>query len=93
MEAQLHALGGSGHAEIEPDPPIPVTADMLDGMRLFAACGTQWRFGPDGAPAGLDYVAARAVCDWLGLAGDARLLDDLRALEAGALDALAARRR
>ena len=93
MEAQLHALGGPAQIDAVIDRPVAVTADMLDALRLFGCCGTQWRLGPDGSPTGLDYAAARTVCDWLGLAGGERLLDDLRALEAGALDALAERRR
>lgn len=59
-------------------------------MRLFMACATQWRrAGSAGVPVGLDYPAVRATADWLGIAATPQLLDDLRYLEAGALEGFA----
>lgn len=84
---QLEALGVVG---VTVDP-VMVWPDCLPAIRLFAACGTQWRWAPVGYGAcavGLDYTAVAATADWLGLDRTPHLLDDLRQLEAGALEAL-----
>jgi hypothetical protein len=61
-------------------------------LRLFFACGTQWRTGGmAGLPTGLDYAGTRAAASALGIAWTPRLLGDLTALEAGALKAFAER--
>lgn len=63
--------------------------DCWEALRLFLAMDTQWRLGGMGAvPIGLDYGALPAVTGMLGLTPSARLLADLKAIEAGALSAL-----
>lgn len=48
-------------------------------LELFLACSTQWRTGPSGV-IGLDYVAVRAVMDWLSIDG-AAIFRDLQVME------------
>lgn len=70
---------------------VEILADMLDAVRLFCAAGTQWRWlaaGDRAIPTGMDYAGVRAAADWLGVTAGPDLLDDLRALEAGALEVL-----
>ncbi len=48
-------------------------------LELFLAVSTQWRMGPKGV-IGLDYVAVRAVMDWLSIDG-ATMFRDLQVME------------
>lgn len=65
----------------------PVLPTCLDAARLFLACATQWRLGPDGRPEGLDYAGCRAAAQGLGI-GWRREFGRLRAMERAALEAL-----
>ena len=68
----------------EPEQRIlAVAPECHDAVRLFAACGSQWRYGPDGCPTGLDYAGCRMAAlalgiDWL------QTFPGLRAMEAEA---------
>ena len=54
-------------------------------MRLFLACGTQWRFAAmSGHLLGLDYAGVSAVARFLALARSPALFDKLRVMEAEA---------
>ena len=57
--------------------------------RLFIAAGTQWRVGMAGAT-GLDYAALTAVMDFHGIPAKKRrrLFDDIRLMEAEALEVM-----
>lgn len=93
LDDQLVALGlAPGALAFAPDADegFVVLEEGARAVTLFMACQTQWRRGGlQGALAGLDYAAARATADWLDLAADPSLLLDLRAMETGALAALA----
>ena len=50
-------------------------------VRLFLACATQWRIGPSGHLAGLDYRACMAAAkgidvDWKDVFDDLRTVED-----------------
>jgi hypothetical protein len=58
-------------------------------VQMFCSIGTQWRVGA-GGPVGLDYNVLHRELDDLGLHGAERaeMKDDIRVLEAEALDAM-----
>lgn len=89
--AEQRAALGLPYSPPEPPEPIEIEPDMEPAVSLFAVLATQWRVGPGGGLTGLDYAAARAACDFLGLTPSPGLLADLRQLEAGVLAALAER--
>lgn len=96
MAAQLEAFGIppdqalAAERAVAPGPDgHAVPPDIWPAVRLFVACSTQWRrAGLQGVPVGLDYAALIAVAPALGVAVDAELLDDIRILEAAALEVL-----
>lgn len=85
------ALAEFGFTADDLDGEIEVWACNADTVALFAALATQWRTGMSGAT-GLDYVAARLVARWLGIPVDRERFEELRAMEAAALSAMAAAR-
>lgn len=95
LEAQLAAVGLAPDlaAGLAPrgERSHGVGRDIWDAVRLFVACGTQWR-RDGGALSGLAYADVRAAAEWLGIATRPRLLDDLRVMEAEVLAAQERRR-
>jgi hypothetical protein len=67
--------------------------DMEEAVRLFMAMNSQWRMHPVGGLIGLDYAALLAAAQMMGFTMSPQLFDDVRALEAGALDGFAEKRR
>ncbi len=65
-------------------------AECWDAVRAFAAMQTQWRYGPSGAPTGLDYAGARAAVRAMGLKWRA-VFEGVRVMEAETLEVTAAR--
>lgn len=69
---------------------------MADSVGVFFALATQWRWvsmGLAGAlKTGLDYQAIDAVASGLDVAVTPQLFNDLRLMEAGALDVWSRRR-
>ena len=80
--------------DLPPDPrdePLTVDPDMAPALSLFLACATQWRrAGIIGRMVGLDYTAVEMVARIEGVTLTAAMLDDIRWLEAGAIDELCA---
>ena len=73
-------LSGPGGADYE------VLPANLTAVRAFCAASTQWRTGPMGGLAGLDYAGAKAACEGLGIDWS-QALPGLRIMEGAALDA------
>lgn len=77
----------AGAAPAEPDPTFGVWPENWDAVRVFLAMGTQWRFaGMAGVPSGLDYAALPMVLRCLRLRPNETLFEQLRVMEAGALE-------
>jgi len=73
-------------AEAEDEEIFVVIEANRDAVLAFCACCTQWRrAGTAGMMVGLDYPAARATVEWLGIAPTPELLADLRSMEAASL--------
>jgi hypothetical protein len=68
---------------------VDVWPENFSAVALFTRLGTQWRIGMAG-PTGLDYCAALAMIDRLGLDSDAAddLFEDVRHLEMAALEVI-----
>jgi len=60
-------------------------------LEVFLSCTTQWRYGPNGAVVSLDYTALESVMRMMGVTGKEKsdVFHRVRAIEAGALPALA----
>lgn len=92
-------------ARLAPAPAEAVELEEDDEGRaaaLFLALGTQWNFAPSGAVqgtggfgvrVGLKYEVIEPTARLLGIATDAQLMVDLRAMEAEALTVEAEARR
>lgn len=71
-----------------------VQPENWPAVKLFARCATQWRTaGMGGIRTGLDYAGVRAVCEFMGEAPSAELLDDILTMEAAALGVWAEERK
>lgn len=70
-------------------PPLHLWACNLPAWQCFEANATQWRMGM-GGPVALDYGVCYQWCADQGITGAdrARLMSDIRYLEAGALQGL-----
>ena len=55
-------------------------------LRVFLAAATQWRMAPSGHLAGLDYRAARAAADGIGIEWR-EVFGGVRIMESAVLDA------
>jgi len=56
-------------------------------MKLFLAVGTQWRMaGMGGIATGLDYGAVARAAEWLRIKVSRRRFDEIRAMEAAAIE-------
>jgi hypothetical protein len=62
--------------------------DMEDSVRLFMALSTQWRLHPMGGALGLDYGCLADTAMMMGFVMAPQMFEDVRALEAGALQGL-----
>lgn len=70
-----------------------VLPENWPAVKLFLACGTQWRTaGMAGVVIGLDYSAVAVVASARRTKLTARLLDDLQVMEAAVVKALSDRR-
>lgn len=65
--------------------------DNLPAFEIFCACGSQWRHSMNGVT-GLDYTAVIAVINLKVKKHRARIFDDVRLLETGALKEISRRR-
>lgn len=79
----------------DPDEAYPLWPDCVDAVALFLACQTQWRVtavaGLGGGAMifqGLDYPGCQVAAEARGARLEGRLFEDLRVLEAAALDVL-----
>lgn len=70
------------------DEGFEVYADCIEAVRLFLACGTQWKVVPLGGVAGLDYPGVEALCRMSGIDMTSALFRDLQTMEAAALPLL-----
>lgn len=70
-------------------PPVEIWPEHLEVVRIFVRLDTQWRIGMAG-PIGLDYTAAYPLIDRATTTSQewSEMLDDLRVLEAEALDTM-----
>lgn len=67
------------------DTAVGVWPDNWQAVQLFIVLSTQWRVGMAGA-VGLDYAAVKAVFEIHGVEDAASMLDDIRVMEAAALE-------
>lgn len=92
MAESLAALGAPREVleawQPQPSEPLAILPDAWPAVRLFIALGTQWRWGPEGRPVGLDYGAIRPAAELSGITPTPELFDDLRVMEAAALEAM-----
>lgn len=62
---------------------MEIWPECLDSVQLFLALATQWRIEPmSGAVLGLDYTAARAAMEMMGIDDTRQAFEDLRIMEA-----------
>ena len=83
-------LEGSGFTvEDYEEEPVPIWPENLKAINLFISISTQWRTGMNG-PIGLDYNVLFYRMDRMGLtdADHDELFDDIRTIEAAALNAM-----
>jgi hypothetical protein len=81
---------------VRPAAEAGIWAWLRPAIEAFAAVSTQWRTASlDGAVirTGLDYGALRAAWELAGIEATATLFEDVRAIEAGALEAMVEARR
>ena len=77
--------------EADRDDYFPVWRDNKAAARLFLRCATQWRINAmTGMRQGLDYQAVESVAAMSHTRMSGDLIDDLRAIETGALEVFAA---
>ena len=68
---------------------MAVLPEAWDAVRLFIACGTQWRrAGMTGVATGLDYASVEAAARALAIAWTGELLEQLRIMETAAIGAM-----
>jgi len=72
----------------EEAPAVPAFEENRQAIELFLLLKTQWRVGMAG-PIGLDYAGLRAGAAMAGKRLTPALFEDLRQMEAGALDGFA----
>lgn len=92
LEADLALMGLSGVVTTQPEAFV-VWPENARSLEVFLALATQWRWLPGMGGAmrvGLDYPAAEAVLRMLKVRDRAGVFNDLRVMEAAALDAFAA---
>jgi hypothetical protein len=62
---------------------VEVWPECAESVELFLSLATQWRIEPmSGAILGLDYAAARAAMDMMGIDDQRQAFEDLRVMEA-----------
>lgn len=62
---------------------MEVWPECAESVELFLALATQWRIEPmSGTVLGLDYAAARAAMDMMGIEDRRQAFEDLRIMEA-----------
>lgn len=88
MEEDARLFGVDIGDAARPEPCI-VMPEAWDAVRLFCACSTQWRIGPSGRAAGIDYRGAMAAAAGLGVRWKS-VFGNLRIMEEEALAAMAA---
>ena len=69
LEADAAAFGIRLPDAAKADDSLLVLPDNWPAVTLFCQCRTQWRYGPSGAPTGLDYASCYRVAkaleiDW-----------------------------
>lgn len=80
-----------GAAEQDSDEPLGIWPENEAPVRLFLMSATQWRLGPMGFPTGLDYPAVEAAARLGAIGVTPEIFEDLRVMEAEALDAMGER--
>lgn len=80
MEAAARAFGLAVETTSQ---DVEVWPECVASVELFLALATQWRIEPmSGAVLGLDYAAARAAMDMMGIDDRRQAFEDLRIMEA-----------
>jgi len=86
--------GGDGDAPSADGGLTAVWPENRIAVTLFCALSTQWeRAGMTGAATGLKYEAIPATAGMMGIRLTPVLFDDLRTMEAAALEVMAARQK
>lgn len=71
---------------------LDILRENWPAVRLFAACGTQWRLaGMSGLPTGLDYAGVEAAARMAGIEMSEDLFGRLRVMERAALAEMTSR--
>ena len=85
-------VGAAGDDEDDDDADaFELWPENEHALKCFMLVRRQWRIGPMGGVLGLDYPGVQAVLRMRKIRIDADLLDDLAAMEAGAMDVLNAK--
>lgn len=69
---------------------LGIWPENWQAVDVFSTCQTQWRIGMSG-PTGLDYSAVKAVFDMFGVEDPRDTLDNVRTMEAQALEIFASK--
>ncbi|AZS06328.1 hypothetical protein AAS23_gp15 [Pantoea phage vB_PagS_AAS23] len=65
---------------------VPFFSDMHDSWDLFLAMSTQWNYGPDGIPTGINYNSFHTVAKIYRIECEETAFNDLRIMEQQAIN-------